>query len=86
MTRSHLEVAGLYKSSLITPFNHLLFLRLLIMKLKYSGKIIIALGVIALISFLFLPVAHAHGGGCRKDSPSGKGCHMNLKTGVFHCH
>ncbi len=27
-----------------------------------------------------------HGGGCRKSSPPGKCCHMNRKTGQFHCH
>lgn len=27
-----------------------------------------------------------HGGGCRKDSPAGKCCHMETKTGTVHCH
>lgn len=31
-------------------------------------------------------IAHAHGGGCRKDSPPGKCCHMDKKTGKVHCH
>lgn len=31
-------------------------------------------------------VAFAHGGGCRKDSPPGKCCHMERKTGIPHCH
>ncbi|PCD78038.1 hypothetical protein CLN94_01655 [Pseudothioclava arenosa] len=30
--------------------------------------------------------AIAHGGGCRKDSPAGKCCHMDRKAGVVHCH
>lgn len=28
----------------------------------------------------------AHGGGCRKDSPPGRCCHMDNRTGVVHCH
>lgn len=27
-----------------------------------------------------------HGGGCRKDSPPGKCCHKESKTGQVHCH
>lgn len=31
-------------------------------------------------------IAFAHGGGCRKDSPPGKCCHMDRKKGTMHCH
>jgi len=27
-----------------------------------------------------------HGGGCRKNSPTGQCCHKNHKTGFIHCH
>lgn len=27
-----------------------------------------------------------HGGGCRKNSPTGLCCHMDHKTGIVHCH
>ncbi len=27
-----------------------------------------------------------HGGGCRKNSPPGRCCHMDHSTGVVHCH
>lgn len=27
-----------------------------------------------------------HGGGCRKNSPPGKCCHMERRTGTVHCH
>jgi len=30
--------------------------------------------------------AYSHGGGCRKDSPPGKCCHMDKKAGTVHCH
>jgi hypothetical protein len=30
--------------------------------------------------------AEAHGGGCRKDSPPGKCCHMEKAKGRVHCH
>lgn len=50
----------------------------------------------SLFGFAF-PQAHAapthgvseiveHGGGCRKDSPPGKCCHKDSKTGQVHCH
>lgn len=32
------------------------------------------------------PSTYAHGGGCRKDSPPGKCCHMDRKAGTSHCH
>jgi len=32
------------------------------------------------------PVALAHGGGCRKNSPPGQCCHMETRTGIVHCH
>lgn len=38
------------------------------------------------MSALALPFhAYAHGGGCRKDSPPGKCCHMDRKKGEVHC-
>lgn len=40
-----------------------------------------------LLTALALPFqAYSHGGGCRKDSPSGKCCHMDRKAGTVHCH
>ena len=27
-----------------------------------------------------------HGGGCRKDSPTGQCCHKQKSTGNVHCH
>ncbi|AZY82380.1 hypothetical protein CYO81_16020 [Bordetella pertussis] len=40
-----------------------------------------------LLLALALPFpASAHGGGCRKDSPPGKCCHMDRKAGTVHCH
>ncbi len=27
-----------------------------------------------------------HGGGCRKDSPPGRCCHKDHRTGEVHCH
>lgn len=40
-----------------------------------------------LVSALTIPLlAQAHGGGCRKDSPPGKCCHMDRKKGEMHCH
>lgn len=42
---------------------------------------------IAVAITLMLPsVASAHGGGCRKNSPSGQCCHMEKKVGRVHCH
>jgi len=28
----------------------------------------------------------AHGGGCRKSSPPGQCCHLEIATGIVHCH
>lgn len=40
-----------------------------------------------LLLALALPFpASAHGGGCRKDAPPGKCCHMDRKAGTVHCH
>lgn len=40
-----------------------------------------------LILALALPFeVYSHGGGCRKDSPKGKCCHMDKKAGTVHCH
>jgi hypothetical protein len=40
-----------------------------------------------LLIALSLPsLAMAHGGGCRKNSPAGKCCHMDRKVGKVHCH
>lgn len=40
--------------------------------------------VVGLVAFT--PEVFAHGGGCRKDSPPGKCCHMDRKKGEVHCH
>lgn len=42
--------------------------------------------VLAMLLAFATTFAHAHGGGCRKDSPPGLCCHMDKKTGVVHCH
>lgn len=52
--------------------------------------------VLVLLAALGLSVADAgaepiaqtfeHGGGCRKDSPPGRCCHMDHSTGTVHCH
>lgn len=47
---------------------------------------ILALLAIAVAWSLSMTVANAHGGGCRKNSPPGKCCHMDKKAGVVHCH
>lgn len=46
---------------------------------------------LAVVAMLFGVLAYpfqgyAHGGGCRKDSPPGKCCHMDRKAGKVHCH
>lgn len=47
----------------------------------------IALALMAFVGLVtFTPEAYAHGGGCRKNSPPGKCCHMEKKTGKAHCH
>lgn len=47
----------------------------------------IALALVAIVGLVtFTPEAFAHGGGCRKDSPAGKCCHMDRKKGEVHCH
>lgn len=48
------------------------------------NKMLIAGLLAALLSLPFQ--AYAHGGGCRKDSPPGKCCHMDKKAGTVHCH
>lgn len=42
--------------------------------------------IVALVLNFASSVVLAHGGGCRKDSPPGKCCHMDKKSGVVHCH
>lgn len=50
-----------------------------------SKSAIVTAAVLA--AALILPFqAHSHGGGCRKDSPPGKCCHMDRKAGTVHCH
>lgn len=40
-----------------------------------------------LVASVAVPLlAQAHPGGCRKNSPPGKCCHMEKKTGKVHCH
>lgn len=40
-----------------------------------------------LVASVTVPMlAQAHPGGCRKNSPPGKCCHMEKKTGKVHCH
>lgn len=38
------------------------------------------------LTMFFSGEAYAHGGGCRKDSPPGRCCHMDRKAGTSHCH
>lgn len=42
--------------------------------------------LLVIVSMAWMPVASAHGGGCRKSSPPGKCCHMDKKRGEVHCH
>jgi|GEM_PF-2918156 len=44
-------------------------------------KIIYTLAILAILAPAF---AVAHGGGCRKDSPSGQCCHAGSEP--YHCH
>lgn len=44
------------------------------------------LRLVALLLAVAGSAAFAHGGGCRKDSPPGKCCHMDHSTGTIHCH
>jgi hypothetical protein len=46
----------------------------------------LALAAILATALAYPLYASAHGGGCRKDSPPGKCCHMDKKTGTVHCH
>lgn len=38
------------------------------------------------IAEAFAAEAFEHGGGCRKDSPPGRCCHMDRSVGIVHCH
>lgn len=47
-------------------------------------RLLVATILFSVAAYPFL--AYAHGGGCRKDSPPGKCCHMDKKKGQVHCH
>lgn len=47
-------------------------------------RLLVAAMLFSVAAYPFL--AYAHGGGCRKDSPPGKCCHMDKKKGSVHCH
>lgn len=47
-------------------------------------RILVAALLVASVTVPML--AQAHPGGCRKNSPPGKCCHMEKKTGKVHCH
>lgn len=49
-----------------------------------SLRMLIAALLVA--AFAMPMLANAHGGGCRKNSPPGKCCHMDKKKGEVHCH
>jgi hypothetical protein len=54
---------------------------------NYLGAYMQKLISIALaLTLAFTISANAHGGGCRKDSPQGKCCHMEKRIGRVHCH
>lgn len=44
------------------------------------------LSIAVAITLAFTVAAEAHGGGCRKNSPPGKCCHMEKRVGQVHCH
>ncbi len=49
-----------------------------------SIRLVIATLLVSMLTYPLL--AYSHGGGCRKDSPPGKCCHMDKKKGEVHCH